>query len=387
MRELPFLHTEADPMTRQWDERDLADPETWDRFGELVRSATADDVDRVLGERPAGPADLAALLSRAAGERLEELAAAAAAETRRRFGRVVVLYVPLYLSNECTNRCTYCGFSREQDIPRATLDAAQASAEIDRLKEHHFDHVLLLTGEDRRAAPVSYIRDAVAHAHGRFASVGIEVYPMERDEYAGLVAAGCDAITLYQETYHQLTYRATHPGGPKRDFAARLLAPASAGSAGMRSVGIGALLGLQDWRVEGMFLGLHGHVLRRNQWRSRLSIGFPRLHALPGGDPPPHPLTEPQLTQLICAMRLAFPDADLVLSTRERPAYRDGMVGLGITRMSAGSCTRPGGYAVDDGAGEQFAVVDAREPAQVAAVIEARGFEAVWKDWDRGFID
>ena len=155
----------------------------------------------------------------------------------------------------------------------------------------------------------------------------------------------------------------------------------------MRSVGIGALLGLQDWRIEGMFLGLHGRILRRAHWRSRLSIGFPRLHALPDGSPPPAPMTERELTQLICAMRLAFPDADLVLSTRERAAFRDGMVGVGVTRMSAGSCTRPGGYAADDGAGEQFAVVDDRDPAQVAATIEAGGFEAVWKDWDRGFLD
>jgi 2-iminoacetate synthase len=370
-----------------WHERDLADAGTWDRFEERVRSATADDVERALGRRPEAPADLAALLSVAAGERLEELAAAAAAETRRRFGRVVVLYVPLYLSNECTNRCSYCGFSREQDIPRATLDEGQVGAEFDRLKEHHFDHVLLLTGEDRRAAPVAYVRDAVARAHDRFASVGIEVYPMERGEYAELVAAGCEAITLYQETYHQPSYRTIHPGGPKRDFQRRLRAPADAAAAGMRSVGIGALLGLRDWRVEGMFLGLHGHVLRRAHWRTRLSIGFPRLHAQPDGSPPPVSMTERELTQLICAMRLAFPDADLVLSTRERAAFRDGMVGIGVTRMSAGSCTRPGGYAVDDGAGEQFAVVDDRDPAQVAATIEAGGFEAVWKDWDRGFLD
>ncbi len=373
-------------MTHPWHAPALTDPGSWERFGGMVASATSADVDRVLGRRPEGPRDLAALLSVAAGERLEALASAAAAETRRRFGRVVVLYVPLYLSNECVNRCAYCGFSHEQDIPRATLDAAGVAAELDRLKEHHFDHVLLLTGEDRRAAPVEYVRDAVARAHGRFASVGIEVYPMGEGEYRTLVGAGCDAITLYQETYHQPTYRAVHPGGPKRDFAARLAAPGLAAAAGMRSVGIGALLGLQDWRVEGMFLGLHGHTLRRTHWRARLSIGFPRLHALPDGSPPPMPLTEPALTQLICAMRLTFPDADLVLSTRERATFRDGMVGLGVTRMSAGSCTRPGGYAIDDGAGEQFAVTDGRDPAQVAATIEARGFEAVWKDWDREFL-
>ena len=374
-------------MTRPWRERDLGDPSTWDRFADLVRAATADDVERALSGRPEAPAQLASLLSPAAGARLEDLATAAARETRRRFGRVVVLYVPLYLSNECTNRCAYCGFSHEQGIARATLDGDEVAAEMDRLEEHHFDHVLLLTGEDRRAAPPSYLCDAVARAHQRFASVGIEVYPMSRGEYAELVAAGCDAITLYQETYHRPTYRVMHSGGPKRDFAGRLEAPARAAAAGMRSVGIGALLGLADWRVEGMFLGLHGRVLRRAHWRSRLSIGFPRLHTLPDGTPPAHPLSEPELTQLICAMRLTFPDADLVLSTRERPAFRDGMAGIGVTRMSAGSSTRPGGYALDAGAGEQFAVADDRDTALVAAVIESRGFEAVWKDWDREFLD
>jgi len=364
----------------------LADPATWARFEEQVYGATTGDVERALAGDPPTLDQAAALLSPAAGEQLEALARRAAATTARRFGRIIVLYVPFYLSNECTNRCTYCGFSREREVPRRTLAPDEIRVEADRLKAEHFDHVLLLTGEDRRAAPPDFVRDAVAYCHQRFSSVGIEIYPMTQAEYAALVDAGCDALTLYQETYHQPTYRAVHPGGPKRDFQARLDAPARAARARMRSVGLGALLGLADWRVEGLFLAHHGRLLRREHWRSRLSIGFPRLRDDPGGGVELQPLSERALTQLICAMRITLPDADLVLSTRERAAYRDGMVGLGVTRMSAGSKTSPGGYANLAEAGEQFAITDDRAPAEIVAMIERRGHEPVWKDWDSEFL-
>ncbi len=364
----------------------LGDPATWAVFEAWIHGAGSADVRRALAAESPRLEHLAALLSPAAEAQLETLARRAAAVTARRFGRVIVLYVPFYLSNECTNRCTYCGFSRDRDVPRRTLTPDEIRAEADRLKAEHFDHVLLLTGEDRHAAPPAYVRDAVAYCHGRFSSVGIEIYPMSEPEYGDLVRAGCDALTLYQETYHQPTYRAVHPGGAKRDFRARLGAPARAAAAGMRSVGIGSLLGLADWRVEGLFLALHGRLLRRDHWRSRLSIGFPRLRDDPGGGVPLQPLGERQLTQLICALRVGFPDAEMVLSTRERAAYRDGMVGLGITRMSAGSKTSPGGYGELAEAGAQFVITDDRTPAEIVAMIERRGHEPVWKDWDAEFL-
>ncbi len=371
---------------RDRDERTLRDEASWARFRKLVYGATAAQVERALGAEEPDLDDLAALLSPAAAAALEELAARARELTLRRFGRIIVLYVPLYLSNECTNGCTYCGFAHDRPIRRRTLEPAEIQAEADRLAQEHFDHVLLLTGEDRRAAPPEYLQQAVAYCHRRFSSVGIEIYPMAAAEYALLVEAGCDGLTLYQETYHQPTYRRIHPRGPKRDFGHRLDAPERAAQAGMRTVGIGALLGLADWRIEGLFLGLHGKLLRRQYWRSKLSVGFPRLRGEPGGGLERQVLTERDLTQLICAMRIALPDADLVLSTRERASYRDGMVGLGITRMSAGSRTDPGGYASEVAAGEQFAVTDQRSPAEVAATIERKGYEAVWKDWDREFL-
>jgi 2-iminoacetate synthase len=364
----------------------LQEESTWERLQEMVYAPTPADVEQALSADALGLRELGALLSPQAQPALEQLAVRANAITLRRFGRVIVLYVPLYLSNECTNSCTYCGFAREQSIGRHTLDPAELRTEIDRLKEQQFDHVLLLTGEDRLAAPPEYVRDAVAYCHERFSSVGVEIYPMSTDEYQSLVAAGCDSLTLYQETYHQPTYGRVHPRGPKQDFGFRLEAPTRAAAAGMRSVGIGALLGLADWRLEGLFLWLHGRALRREHWRTRLAIGFPRLRNEPGAGVPLQPLQERELAQLVCALRIALPDADLVLSTRERPAFRDGMVGLGITRMSAGSKTCPGGYTELVHAGEQFAVTDDRPPAEVVAMIERKGFEPVWKDWDAQFL-
>ena len=373
-------------MRRSWSESDLLDPGTWDRFCDCVYTATARDVERALTTEQAGPLELAALLSPAAEPALAAITERARAVTTRRFGRTIVLYVPLYLSNECTNQCTYCGFSIDRPMRRHTLSLDEMRAEVDRLKELHFDHVLLLTGEAKRATPVPYVGEAVAYCHERFSSVGIEVFPMMKEAYAELVEAGCDALTLYQETYSQPTYEKVHPRGPKARFDRRLAAPGYAAAAGMRSVGLGALLGLADWRVEGMFLGLHGRVLKRSHWRTRLSIGFPKLTNDPGGGLALSPLTERDLTQLICSMRIFFPDADLVLSTRERSEYRDGMIGLGITRMSAGSKTNPGGHALDLDAGEQFGIVDQRSPAEIVAAIEQRGYEPVWKDWDRQFL-
>ena len=373
-------------MRGSWSESDLFEPDTWGRFREWVYGSTADDVERALTAAQPGPQELAALLSPAADPALGAIAERARSVTTRRFGRTIILYVPLYLSNECCNQCTYCGFAVDRATHRHTLSGDEVRAEVDRLKEQRFDHVLLLTGEAKKATPVPYIREAVAYCHERFSSVGIEVYPMTTTDYAELVDAGCDALTLYQETYCQPTYAMVHRRGPKARFDRRVAAPGQAAAAGMRSVGIGALLGLDDWRVEGMFLGLHGRVLKRAHWRTRLSIGFPKLTNDPGGGVALSSLSERDLTQLICTMRIFFPDADLVLSTRERAEYRDTMIGLGVTRMSAGSKTNPGGHALELDAGEQFGIVDQRSPGEIVAAIERKGYEPVWKDWDRQFL-
>lgn len=364
---------------------DVRDPDTWIRMEERIYFAGAADVRRALESPHPGPGDLAALLGPAAIEHIEAIARRAAALTLRRFGRTVVLYAPLYLSNECRNSCAYCGFAHGREIPRRTLTEDEIAGEAECLRAEGFGHVLLLTGEDRHAVPPAYIRRAVEICRRMFSSVAVEVYPLDPDEYTDLVDAGCDGLTLYQETYCQETYGKLHPWGPKAAFRHRLDAPSRGAAAGMRWVSIGALLGLADWRVEALFLAAHGRQLRKRHWRTRLAIGFPRLRNEPGAGVRHRPLADRDLVQMVSALRLALPDADLVLSTRESADLRDAMAGLGITRMSAGSRTSPGGYTLDGPAGEQFEVTDRRTPAEFAAALATRGLEPVWKDWDREF--
>lgn len=336
-------------------------------------------------DRPApADAELPALFAPAADPLLEELAARAAALTRRRFGRTIQLYAPLYLSNACVNRCAYCGFSRERDIPRITLGREELRAEAARLAASGFRHVLLVSGEDRTALGPARLEQTLAELGRTFASISLEVYPMREDEYRRMAAAGADGVALYQEVYDPELYRRHHPAGPKSSWSGRLAAIEEAGRAGLRTLGIGALLGLGEWRAEAAALALHGRYLTRRFWRSRIAVSFPRLRPVPGGYAPPRLPSERDLVHMLCATRLLLPDAEIVLSTREPAPLRDRLLALGVTRISAGSRTAPGGYANNDisGAG-QFAPEDVRSPAEVAAAIAASGFEPVWKDQDR----
>ncbi len=220
-----------------------------------------------------------------------------------------------------------------------------------------------------------------------FSSISIEVYPMETEGYRQMVAAGVDGLTIYQETYDRELYAQMHPFGKKSDYDFRLLTPERGGQAGLRRIGLGFLLGLGKFRREAFFLGLHALHMTRHFWRSQVSVSFPRIRPADGGFQPLNPVSDRHFVQLICAMRLLLPDAGLVLSTRESAALRDNLLPLGITQMSAGSCTAPGGYAEKAGSTQQFAIDDDRTPAAVAALIRSKGYEAVWKDWDRSFLD
>ena len=364
----------------------LLEPKLWDELGQLMQGVTTENVRQALHREQRELGDLAALISPLARPFLDEMATRARSLTARRFGRTMILYVPLYISNSCVNNCTYCGFARAHDFKRRTLNLDEIDAEIARLQSEGFEHLLLLTGEDKRAVPVADMAKAVALCHSRVSSVSVEVYPMAQHEYAQLIDAGCDSLTLYQETYHQPTYKLVHPSGPKAHYGKRIAAPIAGAAAGMRSVSMGVLLGLADWRIEALYMALHGAYMHHKHYRTRLSFGFPRLRDDPGAGVPLQVMSEADLAQLIFAMRLVFADADLVISTRERPAFRDGMVGLGVTRMSAGSKTQPGGYSLDNGAGEQFAITDTRSPAEVLDMIVAQGYEPVWKDFDQGFL-
>jgi 2-iminoacetate synthase len=352
-----------------------------------IEAATPAQVERVLAREQVDDADLPILFSRAADAFLEEIAERAAALTDRRFGKVVQLYAPLYVSNECINKCTYCGFSMELDIRRITLSPEDVKRDADVIYNEGFRHVLLVAGEHRRVVSMEYLLDCVAALEGRFASVSIEIQPLRRPDYERLVAAGVDGLALYQETYEPDLYPLYHPSGPKKNFDNRLRAIEEGAEAGMRSLGIGALLGLAPWRVEAALMALHGRYLQRRFWRSKVAASFPRIQPNAHRYDPDFRVYDRDLAHMFCAMRLALPDAELAISTRESARMREGLLGIGLTRMSAGSKTNPGGYSTPTShEGEQFVISDDRSPAEVAAMLAARGYEPVWKDFDRRLV-
>lgn len=352
---------------------------------------------------------LAALLAPQTDAQLAALAREAAAATRRNFGRTIRLFAPLYLSNECINNCSYCGFSRDNAILRVTLDVDSVVAEARHLAREGFRNLLLVAGEHPKFVSSGYLERCVRALAPEIPSISLEVAPMEEAEYARLVAAGAEGLVVYQETYDRETYAALHTAGPKRDYDWRLACPERASSAGFRRIGIGALFGLAPWRAEGLALGAHLERLLRTCWRAQFTVSLPRLRPCAGEFAPPHPLADRDFIQLVCALRVCFPQVGLVLSTREPAALRDALVPLGITMMSAGSHTEPGGYtgqgrealhrtvrgkavapdAAEAAAGAtgQFEISDTRAPREIAAMLRAQGFEPVWKDWDRAILE
>jgi 2-iminoacetate synthase len=350
-----------------------------------VEKVTTDDVRALLGRERLLADDAIKIFSPVAQEFMEDIAARAAALTERRFGKTIQLYAPLYLSNECSNACVYCGFSADTNIARISLTTEQALADADLLYEEGFRHILLLTGESPGHYGVEEIRRVARALSEKFASVSIEVFPMSTQDYRKLEGVGVDSLTLYQETYDPEHYAALHPRGPKSNYRKRIEAIEQGGMAGFRSLGIGALLGLSDWRMEAILLAWHARYLTKRFWKSRIAVSFPRVNSAEGAFDPPFPVSDTHMVQMITGMRLLLPDADLVLSTREPAALRDNMVGLGITRMSAGSRTNPGGYVTKPDSKMQFSVADHRTPSEVAAMIEAKGYEPVWKDFDHAF--
>ncbi len=344
-------------------------------------TATAADVERSLRPGRRTLDDLAVLISPAAGDRLEDLAAAAARATVQRFGRVVRLFAPLYLSNECVSVCTYCGFSAGNDIARRTLTPDEVAAEGRELVARGFRHVLLVAGEHARIVSKDYLVDCVRALAPVIPSISVEVQVWDSATYRRLVDAGCEGLVVYQEVYDRATYEACHLKGKKRNYDWRLAAPDRGAEAGMRSLGIGALLGLEpDWRREVLAVGAHASALLRRWWRCEVSVSLPRLRPAAGGYEPERPLTDAEFVQVLCALRLCLPAVGITLSTREAPHLRDGIFRLGVTSMSAGAHTEPGGYAEPSDAEPQFEVADDRSPSEVADMLRAAGYEPVWKD-------
>jgi 2-iminoacetate synthase len=357
------------------------------RVREIITAATEGDVTGALRSGVSNLRGFASLLSPAAEPFLEQAAQKAAVLTRQRFGRVLQFYVPLYVSNYCVNACVYCGFNCRNRVARCKLTVDEAVSEAEFLAAEGFQHLLLVAGEDRNAVPVEYFEELIGRLHGRFASLNIEIYPLATDEYARLVRAGLDTLTLYQETYDPAIYREVHAAGPKRNFAARLGAIERGAQAGVSFLGIGALLGLADWRVDAFYVGLHAQYLQQHYWRQHVSISFPRLRAAAGGYNPPFPVSDRAFVQIMTAQRLFLPDAGMVLSTREPAQLRDHLLALGVTRLSAGSRTTPGGYAHESGAEQQFEVLDHRSLAEMRELAMQHGFDPVCKDWDAAYHD
>ena len=354
----------------------------WNEVKAKILSRTEADVRSAMRKKNKSPDDFMALVSPAATRCLEELAQQSQAATVKRFGKTIQLFVPMYLSNECQNICTYCGFSLGNKVPRKTLSQTEIEKEIQLIKSAGFGHILLVTGEDRLYAGFNYILDAVKFIRPHFSHVAIEVQPFSQEEYIQLIEAGCDAVLVYQETYQREAYSKYHPKGKKSNFEYRLETPDRLGGAGIHKIGLGALLGLEDWRTEAFFLALHLNYLQKKFWRTQFSVSLPRLRPAEGVDNTSHFISNRDFVQLICALRLFSEETEITLSTREAAGFREKLIPLGITTMSAGAKTNPGGYSQPDGSLEQFEISDERSPEEIAILISSLGYEAVWKNWD-----
>jgi 2-iminoacetate synthase len=362
--------------------RPIFEAHAWDDVKASIYTKTAADVERALAAPKRTLDDFQALISPAAAPYLEQMARLSQQLTRRRFGSTVQLYAPLYLSNECQNICTYCGFSLDNQIRRRTLSQVEILQEAAVLKAWGYEHVLLVTGEANQTVGVDYLAKALQTLRPHFAHLSMEVQPLEQADYERLIPEGLSAVLVYQETYHQQDYKKHHPKGKKSNFYYRLDTPDRLGRAGIHKMGLGVLFGLEDWRTDAFFTALHLDYLERTYWQTKYSLSFPRLRPAAGLLPPKVEMTDRELVQLICAYRLLNEEVELSISTRETPQFRDNVIRLGITAISAGSKTNPGGYAVAPESLEQFEISDERSPQEVAAMIRRQGYEPVWKDWD-----
>ncbi len=360
----------------QWQQQD------WFELQLQSRNFSTAQVHTALHKPRLTLSDLQALLSPAALPLLPVLATKAQQLTRQRFGHSVQFYAPLYLSNLCANECTYCGFSLSQKVKRRTLNLAEIEQECRAVKALGIDQVLLVTGEHERKVGIDYFCDVLPLVRRYFSSVQLEVQPLSSAEYVRLKHLGVDTVMLYQETYNAAAYQQYHLKGKKSDIHWRLDAPDRVGQAGIDKIGLGILLGLSDWRTDAIMLAQHLQYLQKHYWQCRFSLSVPRIRPCSGGNEVVNPISDKELIQLICAFRLFAPELEISLSTRESAIFRQHVVPLAITSVSAGSKTQPGGYSVEPQNLEQFSIDDNRAPAEVAKALMQQGLQPVWKDWD-----
>ncbi len=358
---------------------------SWDEYSKSVHGITRSQVECALNrEGRGGLRDLIALLSPISGnEYLEELAQLSYQITRRRFGKAIRLFAPLYLSNECNNICDYCGFSMHNKIPRKTLSDAEILRDAGILKKDGFNHLLLVTGESSKKVGLNYLTHALDLLRPHFANLSIEVQPLASKAYSTLIDHGMHAVMVYQETYSPESYAKHHLKGKKSNFEWRLDTADRLGEAGVNKIGLGCLFGLtEDWRTDALFAGIHLDYLEKKYWKTSYSMSFPRIRPYEGENIVAVDLKDRDLVQLICAFRIFNHELEITLSTRESQDLRENLLSIGISNMSAGSKTNPGGYSSSRESLEQFSVSDDRSPSEVCAMLKMKGFDPVWKDWD-----
>ncbi|PKL92148.1 MAG: 2-iminoacetate synthase ThiH [Candidatus Goldiibacteriota bacterium HGW-Goldbacteria-1] len=350
---------------------------------QIKAAVNSDDKTRVesaVKKESASYQDFLAMLSPAAASLLDYMAIRAREMTQKHFGKNINMYIPLYISNECSNECAYCGFNRKNKINRKTLSEEEVKAELEGIKNLGYNSILLLTGEAPDKAGLDYIARCVAFARKYFTQVSLEIYPMDVDGYKKLVDNGATGLTVYQETYDPETYKKVHLSGQKKNFEWRINTPDRAAQAGFRKIGIGALLGLYDWRTEAAYVGAHAAYIMKKYWKTEVSVSFPRMRGSSSAFKPYQIISDRELVQMIFALRIYTKFAGITLSTREAADFRDNMISLGVTNMSAGSKTNPGGYVGSESEG-QFEICDDRSVEEILLAIKSKGYYPVFKDW------
>ena len=359
----------------------------WDSTTQCIMSKTDDDVRRALGKQRCDIDDFMALISPAADKYLEQMARLSRKLTRERFGKTISMFIPVYISNSCANSCVYCGFHVQNKMKRTVLSEEQIIAEYEAIKRlGPFDSILVLTGENPKVASVEYIGRALELAKPYFNNLQVEVMPLSTPDYQLLRDKGLNGVVCFQETYNEKNYKNYHPHGPKSDYQWRVNGYDRMGMAGVHKIGMGVLIGLEDWRTDATMLARHLRYMEKTYWRTQYSVNFPRMRcAENGGFQPNTVMSDRELAQLTFAMRIFDHDVDISYSTRETATVRDNMATLGVTTMSAESHTEPGGYANPRQSLAQFETSDNRTAREVAAALQAIGMEPVWKNWDRSF--
>jgi 2-iminoacetate synthase len=378
----PFYgHGFAD-VIQQWD---------WDETVAQINATTDADVVRVLAKarrdtKQLSDEDFMVLISPAAAAHIEEMAQLSRRFTQERFGKTISMYIPMYVSNACNNKCVYCGFNHDNPFTRTVLTMEQIEEECKAIKKlGEFQNLLLVSGECPAKCNIDYFEKMLTVCRPYFHNLTIEVQPLKMEEYERLTHFGLNGVVCFQETYHRENYKKYHPAGMKSIYEWRVNGFDRMGQAGVHKIGMGVLIGLEDWRADITMMARHLRYLQKHYWRTRYSVNFPRMCPAESGFQPNVIMSDRELAQVTFAFRIFDHDVDISYSTRESAEFRNNMMQLGVTSMSAGSQTDPGGYSTCPESLEQFEVTDGRTPDQVTSDIRRLGYDVVWKDWDEVF--